>query len=363
VTRAHGAGRLALVAIVLAAAAACGKKGNPLPPVRVAPGPVGDLQAIRDARGVELRFAVPRTNQDGSSPPVAERVEIYALSAPAAAPPPIAGAFLEGDHRLASLDVARAPRPASPAAGTPPPPGPGDAVTYLDKTTAGAIGAADAPTRYYLVVAVAGRNRRGPPSPVVAVPLARRVAPPAGVAIAYDEGTLRLTWTAGAPTEVYHVDEVPEAEGAYRLRRTTSPVKGGEWSTGVEFGKRRCFSVRALDVTARVTMEGAASDPVCVTPVDRFAPPAPTRLVAIAGASGIDLNWLPADVPDLAGYVVLRGDGAGGTLQALMTDPVLTTSYRDTRVTSGATYVYAVVALDRAGNISPQSNAASATAR
>jgi fibronectin type 3 domain-containing protein len=111
------------------------------------------------------------------------------------------------------------------------------------------------------------------------------------------------------------------------------------------------------------TVEGAAGEPVCETPVDRFAPAAPAQLAALPGDGGIELTWVAVTAADLAGYVVLRGDGAGGTLQALMTTPMTATSYRDQTVTSGVTYVYAVVALDQAGNPSTQSNRVTVIAR
>jgi chitodextrinase len=51
----------------------------------------------------------------------------------------------------------------------------------------------------------------------------------------------------------------------------------------------------------------------------------------------------------------LRGDGAGETLQPLFKEPIAATTYQDKSVTTGATYSYAVVAVDRSGNQSPPS--------
>ena len=79
----------------------------------------------------------------------------------------------------------------------------------------------------------------------------------------------------------------------------------------------------------------------------------------------INLIWDANVETDLAGYIVLRGEAPGDTLQPITKEPVTVTSYRDESVRPGTRYVYAVVAVDRAvpRNNSPQSNRAEETAR
>jgi hypothetical protein len=131
----------------------------------------------------------------------------------------------------------------------------------------------------------------------------------------------------------------------------------------VEFGVERCFEVRAVDQVSGATVIGPASPRACYTPKDTFPPVAPKRLESIAGAGFISLVWEPNSEGDLAGYIVLRGEAPGDTLQAIIKEPWTTTIYRDETVKPGTRYVYAVVAVDRAGNPSPQSNRAEETAR
>ena len=344
---------------------ACGKKGPPLAPLRTAPGAIKDLQAARSADRVTLRFTVPAANQDGTVPALVERVEIYAVSPAAGAAAPTAAAIVTDANLLQSVDVNRSAR-SSGADATPKDtrPVPGEVATYVDKTVATAIRRADAPTKYYLAVAVAGRSRRGVPSLVVAVPLGRAAAAPVGLTIDYDETTMTLAWTA-APTVAVLVEEVvTDAAGvATRKTLTPKPVPGPSWSLPVEMGRQRCFALRPVETTGSATIEGGPGEPVCVTPADKFPPATPAQLVAIPGAGAIDLSWLPADAPDLAGYMVYRGEGSGETMQPLMTTPTAATSYRDASAKPGATYVYFVVALDKAGNASLQSNRQTVTAR
>ena len=134
---------------------------------------------------------------------------------------------------------------------------------------------------------------------------------------------------------------------------------------GVGFNVERCFEVRPVDQVFGAIVIGPASPRTCVTPQDTFAPAAPRSLAAIAGAGVISLIWDANSEADLAGYLVLRGEAPGETLQPITPAPVTETSYRDETVRPGTRYVYAVVAVDRATppNTSPQSNRAEETAR
>ena len=134
---------------------------------------------------------------------------------------------------------------------------------------------------------------------------------------------------------------------------------------GVTFGAERCFEVRPVDQVFGATVIGPASPRTCFTPKDTYPPAAPRSLAAIAGAGVINLIWDANSESDLAGYIVLRGEAPGDTLQPITKEPVTVTSYRDESVRPGTRYVYAVVAVDRATppNTSPQSNRAEETAR
>ena len=133
----------------------------------------------------------------------------------------------------------------------------------------------------------------------------------------------------------------------------------------VEFGTERCFAVRTVEITGSIAVESTASPTVCVSPADTFPPKAPASLAAVASEGAISLIWEAATEPDLAGYIVLRGEAPGTTLEPLMSAPVKETTYRDTTVTPGVRYVYAVVAVDGATpqNVSIESNRVEETAR
>ena len=128
-----------------------------------------------------------------------------------------------------------------------------------------------------------------------------------------------------------------------------------------ETGTPRCYVVRAVD-------KGVESEPtpmVCVTPLDVFPPAAPTALAAIGSEGAISLIWEGVTAPDLAGYVVMRGDGPDAPLLPLFDEPIRETSFRDATAKPGVRYTYAVVAVDTAvrRNVSLPSNRAEEAAR
>lgn len=341
------AGAACLAAVV---AVSCGKKGNPLPPLRPVPARITDMAVVRTAGQIELRLTVPAANLDGSTPVVIDRVDIFAAAAVADAPSPspqqiaaTAGAF------RGSLPVQRL-QPANGSASPPAPSTeiatPGSVAVFVDRVSEAEQGNAEA--LYYVAVPVAGsgRGRPGPPTTVATVPLGPLPWPPADLTLVPDEAHVRATWQPDAAIHAFHVYRV--TAGGEDTRLTPSPLSSAEFSLPVEFGREMCVSVRAVQVDGAVSVEGPASAPVCLTPVDRYPPPAPARLRVVQEGSAVTLIWDAVQAADLAGYVVLRGAGNDGTLAPLMREPIRETTYRDTTGQAGVTYTYAVYAVDTA---------------
>jgi len=356
--------------VILCGAWACGKKGPPQAPLRPVPSAAAGFSIERAGTAVTLRFTVPETNIDGSTPPAADRVDIFGLSKAADAPAPTAAELLVAANLVKSIAVR--PPDETPAASNATPaakpeakpdtrPAPGEAASFVE--TVDTPDPATPMLRYYAAVSAAGR-RRGPLSPVLRVPLSVSPASPTGLTIDYDERTLTAVWTAASAGQQFVVDLTDRA-GAPIRRASPSPLGAPKVELPVALGQEVCLVVRAVEVRESVSLVGAPTAATCVTPVDRFAPPPPTGLIAAGGEGGVDLAWTASSAPDLAGYLVLRGDNPDGTLQPLMTAAVTGTTYRDQTAKAGVSYVYAVVAIDAAvpPNRSKESNRQSATAR
>ncbi len=202
------------------------------------------------------------------------------------------------------------------------------------------------PARLYVVRGVTKRGRPGPPSTRVELPLVEPPAAPSLPAATSTETSIVITWPApasGTPI-AYNIYKAGSADPI-----NPAPMTDGKYErAGVTFGTEECFTLRAVQKVAAVSLESTPSEQVCLTPRDTFPPAAPKGLSIVAGSGTMNLGWDANTEPDLAGYVVLRGEAAGGTLQPLTPAPITATSYEDKTVTPGVRYAYVIVAVDKA---------------
>jgi predicted small lipoprotein YifL len=391
---------------LVSAISACGQKGPPLPPIvrtPVAPG----LTADRRGADVELTVTAPAANADGSRPANVTRVDVFAVNG--ATPGMTDLDIVKKGTRVASVPVKTLRDPsdavekgesADEAGETVGPgldqgastsiteaitpsvlagaeDGGGDASTGAD-ADAGAVLLGPPGTtelRTYLGVSVDRRGRRGQFSRRVAVPLQLPPPPPPPIAITYTEKKIVITWKPEVSADLGNV--LPShpfgpltPDVSYNLYDAATgqlvnpkPVReNGYEDTRMDFGTKRCYVVRAVTVVAGSPVESDATGPTCVMLVDTFPPGAPKGLKAVATTGAISLIWDANTEPDLAGYYVLRGTGADGRLERITPMPIADASYVD-NVQTGQHVVYAVEAVDRAGNVSPAGDRVEETAR
>lgn len=385
---------MSAVAILAMAPAACGKKGPPLPPLVRVPAAPAEVTAERRGQAVDVRFAVPAANTDGSRPANIERVEVYALNGPKVA---AEAEVLKAGTRVGTIDV-KAPRDPNdtvdadePDSDMQPLEGPGldqGATAHVRDLLSEAAVSGDASTRTYVSVGITTRGRRGPVSKATAVPLGPAPAAPPQPSLSYDETTITLSWapldsppaTEGgeAPTLAYHVYDVSPAPpasatesggdrqasaGGQPARLTNTPLAEPTYAdTRITWNAERCYVVRTVRRYGDLVVEGDSSRQRCATLKDTFPPAPPTGVTAVASEGSINLIWTPNSERDLAGYQVLRATLPSGEL-TLMTPTTITESSFADAVKAGARYAYAVQAVDSAGNASAPSDRIEETAR
>ena len=257
---------------------------------------------------------------------------------------------------------------------------------------------ATAASRIYVSVGVNNRGRRGPVSRRAAVPLVPPPPRPPTPLVSYDESAITVTWTAAAagplpqkpaggpagaevlpskpigpvlPPITYNVYEVSPADTdssrtprpSAETRLTKMPIAEARFrDTRIEWGAERCYVVRAVETIDTLTLESDAAPPSCKKLVDTFPPAAPKGLTANPTEGAINLIWQPNGEKDLNGYLVLRAVAPGENLNPVTSSPIQGTTFND-NVQPGVRYVYAVAAVDKAGNTSAPSNAVEAMAR
>jgi predicted small lipoprotein YifL len=270
--------------------------------------------------------------------------------------------------------------------------------------------------RFYLAIPFSSRGRPGPPGTVAEFALEVMPDVPQDLQSTMTETSVSLTWEPSgglvgylfetpltpepSPTEDFDAVRPPSTEkrdaaqagptryNVYRepplitaplvqpakqpwvavpdVPMNAQPLAETQFADAAEFGRQRCYTVRAVRGTPPQTVESESSIPVCLTPVDVFPPAAPTALAAVAAEGAISLIWEPNTEPDLGGYLVLRGKAGDATLQPVTEMPVMEARYRDTAAMPGVRYAYAVVAVDTAtpkANVSLESNRVEETAR
>jgi hypothetical protein len=184
---------------------------------------------------------------------------------------------------------------------------------------------------------------------------------------------LKITYATGATGEVM-VWRRNEGEQNFTQVATLSdvptlqyigsdPVGEHYWKTGYYRSKEDFTSVIWNDNVVRADTYEEVVDflgtvtppPPPPPPADTIAPTVPTSFAATAASySAINLSWVAStDAVGVAGYKIYRD----GTQIA----DVTSTTYTDTNLTAGVTYIYRVAAYDAAGNMSVQSSVASAT--
>ena len=419
---------LGIFFISAAVVAACGKKGDPLPPLLRVPVAPAEFKVTRIDNEVYAQFNAPAVNADGVGPADVARVEVYAITADR--PPEIEDqqelrkrSTLVGSEQVRQI----LPPPPPPKEGMPPiptaPPGPGvdqgapvviretltpEAMTPVTLPAGRRTGESDqvdtvrplvaslegdAPQRYYYVVGVNRRGRYGPPTHLAPVPIGPTSSAPPRPEIVVEETGMRLRWKPPTdargvvepappdvlrsrsimppmPSTTYDVYEVGKdatssnATPSVPVPLTPAPVAALEFAQGnITFGTERCFVVRPVDILSGIHVRGPASPPVCAPFADTFPPAPPGTVDAIAASGGISLIWEPSPTADVAGYIVMRGEDAAGQLTPLMKEPITGNTYTDTSVTPATRYTYAVVAVDKSGNRSKESNRVDEVAR
>jgi fibronectin type 3 domain-containing protein len=364
---------LLLAGLVAGTAAACGRKGPPVPPERRIPAAVQDLSARVVADGVRLAWTLPRIRADRSPLREVRRTEVHRrLETGEAADPPrpavlaFGGLFggppaLPGFERVADIVLAEV-APDGPTAVQ------GGQVAHTDR------GGLERGRRYtYVVVAVDEQGRPSAPSNRVVVTVRAAPRTPPGVTAQPGDGEVRLAWEAPARLE----DDSPPGEAVvYNVYRGTAPgVRPARPVNPEPLAEPRFVDVGLQnDATYYYSVEallgggGPASRPteaVAATPADATPPAAPRGLVAVVAGASVRLAWEGGGEPDLAGYHVYRSTAAGRDYRRLTEAPQAATTFTDDRVPPGQTYYYVVTAVDRARrpNESVPSAEASATPR
>ncbi len=348
--------------------AACGTPGAPRPPSLDLPKPVADLSATRVGDKVTLRWTAPRATTDGTSirHPGPTRI-CRDVAQPAS---------------TTCTTVAEVPPIAAGTTRNP------VTRTYVDQLPTSLQ--TDHPTGFaqYAVVAVNDRGKFAGMSNRVEVPLAPTLPPPEKLTAQVTANGPVISWVV--PLDQANKLLLPDSAKQqapfsyeYRLYRRDQrnpnaapvaiPTDKGYASPSLPQRNENVLDSASewehrydywVAIVTRVNggnpqeVQGEASQPVEVFTHDVFPPAAPTGVQAVGSGVGqapfVDLSWIANTEADLAGYNVYRHE-EGQSAVKINTELVKAPAFRDSTVTSGHRYLYAVSAVDVRENESSHS--------
>ncbi len=346
-------------------ASACGKKGAPLPPLRNVPLATNDLEVRQQGRQILLDMAYPAVTMSGMTLGGIDAVELLELIKPV---PPVTG---EGETPIAlpsaeAREIEAGARTLLTLSGA--------------ELTAAVVGdriqirlplaeplPAEPVANIFAVRTVKGAETSAISNRVTLVPIAPP-APPSNLQVRPLAGGIELTWEA-------REDATAEAQAvSFDVFRRDAQIRGyGEPLRRVDgaqrkyldesarFDKRYIYTVRTVAGIDPLIHSDEAGERE-IEYEDRFAPPLPKNLVALAERAAIRLRWEPSTAEDVATYVIFRRE-PGRDFHRLTGDPITGAEYLDTGLASGLTYAYRLKVIDHKGNESELSAPVETTAR
>jgi chitodextrinase len=193
------------------------------------------------------------------------------------------------------------------------------------------------------------------------------LGPPSRVVMAQPQGDGRLDSVSGVKADVGRTrvrlswQPLKEAVAGYMVERRDE--RGGDWlrlqerpqpepfyDDNLGLGNGGAYSYRVIAI-GYDNQESRPSGTVGVELPDLVSPPAP-YIVRISGAGGrTELDFAIASVPDVAQFLVLRGDSADSA-DIVIGDPLPASArhFVDASAEPGQTYWYRLVSVDKAGN-------------
>lgn len=318
----------------------CGKKGEPLPPLRYTPVQTQDLSIHQQGNLLILRMGYPQSTTGGQALPGLGEVEIWQLEAPLADPdrPP------EIDPRLFATSAEKLLALRGPEL---------DASVTGDRieTRIPIEEPSEEPSLLaFGVRTIASTGDVSDFSNLVRLVLAPAAEPPTDIrTVATPEG-VEISWSAPEWDVVgYHVYRREARERGFGEPLAQVAADSESYlDDGAQFGKRYIYTLRAIRSEDPLVESAAASESE-IDYRDRFAPAPPTGVLALGEVGRVRLVWEASASADTVGYFLYRQD-PGADFRQINERPITELELLDEGLTSGFSYRYRITAVDDVGN-------------
>lgn len=341
----------------------CGKRRPPLPPIERVPQRTELLSGAQRGNQVILSWPAPLRNAAEGSVQSIRRVDVYRVAERPNSPLPLteeefaARATLIGSVTYDEIKKA------------------GNNLTYIDTLE---LGGEPARLRYAVRYVNSAGQSAAFSNFFLMEPAAKVAEPPRIIKTGneYSEEANTITWEA---PKTNTDGSTPVNLLGYNMYRTTAsqpqtaqsplnpqPITATQYQDrNFKFGEKYTYVVRSVSLgTEGKPVESLNSNSIEMSPVDTYPPAAPERPSIGATAGKLSIFWVANSEPDLAGYYLYRSTDpnlAKDKWTKLTPNLYTKTTFTDENVESQKTYYYYVVAVDKAGNMSPMSDLVSET--
>lgn len=358
--------------------AACGKRGDPRPPVPVIPQATTDLVVAQRADRIVLSWTYPALTTAGKSLPGFRRIVVYrhaeelppsATTTPAIPPEPAVAEAVAQFATVPTLTPVQFARVAARinsiegaelATATV-----GSRLTFTDQPPL--VSVSGRPIRLTYAVVTEGIAARGQLSNLVSVVPLPVSGPPTGLTAGADAEGVVLRWespkrAAGAAAPVIIGYNVYRGRGEGLAREFTDPINATpidrtSFKDTPPYGEHE-YRVTAVAAAGPPRLESEPSAPAQVTFRDLVAPPPPASISALVETRAIRVVWDAVDAPDLAGYKLYRAEATLNQQKELVEvgkfplwpTPVNQTNFIDKEPQIGISFRYEVTSVDKTGN-------------
>jgi predicted small lipoprotein YifL len=328
--------------VLLATLAGCGKKGDPLPPLRFVPAPTQDLSIHQQGNILIFQMGYPQTTAAGQLLPGISGVEIFQfrinISDPNRLPTVDPRMFQGGAERMVTLT---GPELTAAIAGN------------RIEAKLPLVEIPDDPALFVFGVrTVSDSGEASDTSNLVQVVLREAAAPPGDFRTTSTASGVQLDWQAPAGNRgdvvgynIYRRDATSRAFGA--PLESTPATATRFLDRAAEFGKVYIYSIRSV-LSADPLVESAPATEREVDYRDRFAPAPPVRVLGLGEGGQARLVWEASPDRDVALFRIYRQDTPEGEFRRVA--EVDTLEYLDTGLAPGTRFVYRVSSVDQVGN-------------
>lgn len=337
----------------------CGKRMPPLPPIERVP-QKAQIQGVQRGSNVLLEWQMPSRNAADGSLLNIDRVDVYRYAEPSS----VTLSLTEADFEARSTLISALKLSSDDF-------GPGKKKTFADK-----LAFAGQPVRLiYAIRFVNSSGQKAAFSNFLLVEPTSKVANIAeNLSAANTEPAIYLKWS---PPSANIDGSTPANIVGYNIYRRNSksenfvqinsrPVSATEFGDEkFDYGETYEYFLRVVSLGVDgENVESSDSNAVSITPKDIFPPSPPESITIAASPTGLSIFFATNPEKDIAGYKIYRSTDKDQDLKnwALQTVEMLkTNTFHDKRVESGKTYYYYLVAIDKFGNVSKNSEIVSET--